>query len=423
VGSLRKRGDVWWIRYYRAGRRYEESAHTEKKQKALDLLKIREGDVAKGLPITAKIGQFRFEDAAADIRNDYSTNRKKSLKVLERRINKHLAPWFGGRRMAAINTVDVRAYIAKRQSDVVVVRKAHHERNAEGDWVEVEEITRAVSNAEINRELTTLKRMFNLAVQAGKLLHRPYIPLLQENNVRKGFFEVDQIAAVVRRLPESLQPVIKFAYVTGWRIPSEVLTLEWRQVDLRAGEVWLDPGTRKNGEGRVFPFTPELRQLLEAQKAAVDELKTRGLIVPWVFFRMVADKRGGTKHPKPIRAFNKAWAKACHAAGCPGRIPHDLRRTAVRNLVRAGVPERVAMKLTGHKTRSVFERYNIVSDGDLRDAVTRLSAFTGTVWGQSTPIAVNADGPIVEFAEENLEAPPGFEPGMEVLQISLGCTR
>ena len=74
--------------------------------------------------------------------------------------------------------------------------------------------------------------------------------------------------------------------------------------------------------------------------------------------------------------FNKAWRRARIAAGCPGRIPHDFRRTAVRNLVRAGVPERVAMQLTGHKTRAVFERYNIVSPGDLRDAAQRLDTYT-----------------------------------------------
>jgi integrase len=70
--------------------------------------------------------------------------------------------------------------------------------------------------------------------------------------------------------------------------------------------------------------------------------------------------------------YNKAWRKARVAAGCPRRIPHDLRRTAVRNLVRAGVPERVATQLTGHKTRAVFERYNIVSAGDVREAARRL---------------------------------------------------
>jgi integrase len=162
-----------------------------------------------------------------------------------------------------------------------------------------------------------------------ELLHRPHIPLLREGNIRKGFFEAEQLNAVLRRLPAPLRPLITFAYLTGWRIPSEVLTIEWRQVDFSASEVRLDPGTTKNREGRVFPFTPELRQLLEDQRRAVKELKrTLGLIVPWVFFRMLAKDRGGAKYPEPIRAFNKAWANACVGAGCPGRIPHDLRRTA-----------------------------------------------------------------------------------------------
>jgi integrase len=125
----------------------------------------------------------------------------------------------------------------------------------------------------------------------------------------------------------------------------------------------------------VFPFTSELRQVLEEQLQVAERLKKAGVITPYVFF-YTADKKTGQRITES--GFNKAWRKARVAAGCPGRIPHDFRRTAVRNLVRAGVPERVAMQLTGHKTRAVFERYNIVSAGDLRDAARRLDTYASS---------------------------------------------
>jgi integrase len=373
MGELRKRGGVWQIRYYRNGKRHEESSHSNNKEVARDLLRRREGAVADGIPVTAKLNRFRFEEAAADLITEYKVNKRRSLDELERRIEKHLTPFFGGRRMASITTADVRTYIAQRQSAAEVVKKAYTLKRKDGTTIVVPEQRRSTagaSNAEINRELTILKRMFTLAMQAGKFLHRRHVPLLEERNTRKGFFEREMLHGVLAQLPESLRPVIEFAYITGWRIPSEVLSLEWRQIDFKAGEVRLDPETTKNREGRVFPMTDDLRALLETRQAEHHRLKLKGQIVPSVFFRMVAMKRGGAKEPRPIRAFNKAWAAACRAAGCPGRIPHDLRRTAVRNMIRRGVPERVAMQLAGHKTRSVFDRYNIVSSGVLSHAQT-----------------------------------------------------
>ena len=232
-----------------------------------------------------------------------------------------------------------------------------------------------VSNGEINRELTTLKRMFSLAIQAGKLLQKPHIPLLKEDNVRVGFFEREQFVSMAQRLPLEVRPVATFAYITGWRIDSEVLPLEWRQVDFAAGEVRLDPGKTKNGEGRTFPMTRELCHLLEHQRAITDHVQRQlEIVCPHVFHRA----------GRPIKSFRRAFRTACREAGCPGRLLHDLRRTAVRNLVRAVIPERVAMQMTGHKTRSVFERYNIVSSGDLRAAAKRLDAATATISGTNS---------------------------------------
>ena len=122
----------------------------------------------------------------------------------------------------------------------------------------------------------------------------------------------------------------------------------------------------------MFPFTTALRRVLEAQKHHAERLIEAGTITRFVFCYTTGAKAGQRVTES---GFNKAWRKARLAAGCPGRIAHDFRRTAVRNLVRAGVPERVAMQMIGHKTRAVFERYNIVSHGDLRDAARRLEAF------------------------------------------------
>lgn len=340
MGELRKRGTIWWIRYYRNGKRHEESSRSTKKGVAERLLKQREGAVASGEPIGAKIGQLRFDEAADDLLTNQRVNGHRAVGHVERRITLHLRPWFTRWRMANLTTPNVQAYVQHRQED-------------------------GAANATINRELAALKRMFTLAVQAGKLIHRPYIPMLAEDNVRQGFFERDAFESVRSHLPEELQGVVTFAYVTGWRVPSEVLTLQWHQVDMELGTVRLEPGTTKNRRGRTFVFADltDLRLALEAQRDRHEELRQRGTICPWVFHR------NGT----PIRDFRGAWKTACRLAGCPGRVPHDLRRSAVRNLERAGVPRHVAMQMTGHKTESVYRRYDIVSHDDLAAAGRRLN--------------------------------------------------
>ena len=220
MGQLRKRGAVWWIRYYRDGRRHEESSRSTKKGEAARLLKLREGDLARGLPVTSAVGRLRFDEAAADVVNDYTINGRRSLDELERRLRLHLTPYFGGRRKAAITTAEVRSYIATRQADTVLVRKARTITPRDGGIQEIREERRPVSNGEINRELTTLKRAFNLAMQAGKLLHKPHIPLLKEHNVRTGFFEPDQFRSLCQHLPAVLQRMLTLPTSPGGAFPA-----------------------------------------------------------------------------------------------------------------------------------------------------------------------------------------------------------
>ncbi len=377
------RGRVWWIRWYRDGRRHEESSGSEKRGVAQALLRTREGAVANGEPITAKMGKLRIDEALQDVVNDYKTNGKRSLDHVVRGVEKHLIPCFGGGGWRTSRRRTSGSYIAQRQATTTVTYAAYDIVQKDGSTKQIparECTDEGASNAEINRELSILKRAYRLALQANKLLHAPHVPMLRESNARQGFFERAEFEDVRAALPEPVRPVATFAYLTGWRIQSEVLPLQWAQVDRRAQIIRLDPHTTKNSEGRTFPYAshPELVDLIDTLWTAHEALTKAGTICPSVFHR------DGT----PIREFRSAWRTACTAAGVPGKIPHDFRRTAVRNLVRAGVPERVAMQLTGHKTRSVFDRYDIVNEADLQTAVAKLadagnSIAAGTEKGQS----------------------------------------
>jgi integrase len=356
--GLRRRGRIWSVRYYRDGRRYEESSHSDQGTKAKKLLRLREGQGDQGVPITPQVGRLRFEDAAQDLITDYKTNKRKSATHIKRHIDRALTPYFRGRRMVSITSADVRTYIDARQ-------KA------------------GAANASINRELAALKRMFTLAVQAGRLVSKPHIPMLAENNTRRGFFEAEQFAALRDHLPADLRPLATVAYFTGWRLRSELLRLEWRNVDTTAKTIRLDPGTTRNRDGRVFVFAgiAALEGTFAELSRRRDILRRQGMISPRVFLRVYVNAWKGTERIAPVANFRRSWLTACKAAGCPGRIPHDFRRTAVRNLERAGVPRSTAMAMVGHKTESIYRRYAIVSESDLKAAAIKIQNATGTISG------------------------------------------
>jgi integrase len=370
TGAL-KASATWYLEFSAPGRgQVREPTGTADRKVAEQLRAKREAQLTLGQDIDARADKVTFDELAEGLLNDYRVNRLRSLDRVEDALA-HLGLRFGGWRARAITAAQILKYVAARQA-----------------------ADPAPANATINRELAALKRMFRLGQRTWTGLLVPHIHLLREHNVRTGFFEREAFDAVHRHLPPYAQPVALFAYVTGWRLRSEVLPLRWSQVDLTAGIVRLEPGTTKAREGRTFVLPPVLRACLDGQRAITDALqREHSCIIPWVFHRTVTSRRRQTIQPGvPIKGFRRAWRTACRAAGVPGAIPHDFRRSAIRNMVRAHVPERVAMTMSGHKTRSVFERYNIVSEGDLREAAGRLAEFYGAEGpaAPSTPQLVRA---------------------------------
>lgn len=330
TGGTYLRGNVYWIRYRHRGQLFRESSESESETVARRLLKKRIGETgkrgAKFLGPTEE--RLKFDDIAKMLTDDYAANERKSAKRIEQAVE-HLRGAFGLDRAVDITTDRVQGYIADR-------RKA------------------GAANATINRELAALKRMFRIAVNAERLSRAPHISMLEENNARQGFLDHGQWLALRDALPDHLRGPISFLYLSGWRV-SEMKALEWRDIDVAGKVIRLRPELSKNKRGRVLPLSGELADVIERASDA------RRLDCPFVFH--VAGR--------PLVDFRGSWSAACKAAGLRGLLIHDLRRTAVRNMVRAGIPERIAMELSGHKTRAVFDRYDIVNEADLMDAVAR----------------------------------------------------
>ena len=345
MGRVFKRGTVYWVAYYHRGKEYRESSESESESAAKKLLKKRIGEVAQGRLLGANQDRLTFDDLARALLADYQINGRRSLRSARLSIS-HLRKFFGFDRAVDITTDRIKAYAADRQK-----AKA--------------------ANASINRELAALKRMFSLAVEDGRLSHSPYIPTLEEDNARQGFVDHGAFVSLRANLSEYLRDPITFLYLSGWRL-GEMKALEWRDVDLRGRVVHLRPEISKNKDGRILPLSGELLEIMNRAHAH------RRPDCPFVFHR----------DGEPIGDFRKAWSAACRVAGLNPILVHDLRRTAVRNMVRAGIPDRVAMTLSGHKTRSIFDRYNIVSEADLLSATERLQQHLSGVTKEANVIPI-----------------------------------
>jgi integrase len=333
-GSIFHNGSaVWWVKFSHDGIARRESSYSTDRKVAEKLLALRLAEVKTDTFVPRR--SIPVDELIADLLSEYQEKQQKSTTCVRARWRLHLQPFFTKKRASDVSTDMVRRYIKLRTEQ-------------------------SASPATINRELAVLKRAFNAARESTppKVKMVPYIPMFQERNVRTGFLrdeQYDQLAAEAAREGLWLRALLAVAYNFGLR-KSEMLGLRVHQVDLISRTITLLVGETKNNSGRKVIMTDEVFTLvsaLVAGKAESDHVFTR-------------------PNGRPVKNLRRPWQKITEAAGVPGLLLHDLRRTGVRNLRRLGVAESVAMKISGHKTASIFRRYDITDEADLIEVAQRL---------------------------------------------------
>ncbi len=323
----------WYILFYVDGKQRRESSKTESRQQAEALLRKRLSEAEDGHAQLDK--KLRYEDVRSSLLLEYSNKQNKSLRSQkngEVSIGglKHLDRFFQGVLVSRIDTDLIQKFVQQR-------------------------IAEGAERPTVNRALALLRRMFYLAKEHGKVQNIPYFPMQKENAPRQGFVDHDEFRSLLEALPIRFHPLVIFLYFCGIRV-GEATQITWTQVDLSRHQIRLEAEQAKNAEARILPLPAELVDHLRA----IPVESRSGL----VFF---------------AKNFRNHWNAAVRAAFLKtgnqkfdGLLIHDLRRSAVRNLIAAGVPEKVAMRISGHKTRAVFDRYHIVSTSDLHAAMGRV---------------------------------------------------
>ena len=345
-GRVFRRGGCWWLAYYCRGREYREpGGRTE--AEARRRLRKRLGEIHVGAFVTPESERITVSDLLDGLETHLKLKSARSLQP----ISSHLR-------------VVKDAFALERASDITTDRVERYQsaRIAEGK-----------ANATVNREVGLLRQAFRLAMKSGRLARVPFFPMLREDNARQGFFERSEVDALVAALPEPYDDAVRFAFLSAWR-RGEIAALAWSSVD-RVGRT-ITLRITKNGRPRTLPLEGELWEIIERRwrcrehAIADDEVALSNLVF----------HRAGL----PLGDWRKAWATACKATGLEGKLFHDLRRSAIRNMVRAGVPQSVAMRISGHVTTSVFLRYDIASEEDKRAALQRTAAYLAAQPSQRT---------------------------------------
>jgi integrase len=345
-GSIYHRGRIYWIAFTdRNGEQVFESTKSTEEKAARALLRKRLGEVEADT-FTEGTDKVKISQLCDLVIDDYRNNDRGSIPKAERS-SRRIKGYFGHLRAHDISAVSK------------LVEKFKKERRKEA------------SNASINRELAFLKRGYNLGIEMQMINRKPVIKMLEEDNVRQGFFEYPEYDALRNAAPVWFKPVVTFSYFVPWR-KANVLGLQWKYVDLAHRVIDIPATDTKNKKAIKVKLAGELLEMLQGL------YEKRNTLCPFVF------TRDGKQINPDIR---DVWWNGCVTAGLgiwkevddkkvyEGKLFHDFRRTGCRDIVRSGVSEHVAMMISGHKTRSVFDRYNIITDKDLEEAAERRNRY------------------------------------------------
>lgn len=322
-GSVYKRGDWYHVCYSINGQTFRESTQTKSQEDAVAYLHRKLGRAANGELVTPdKVTIGYLLERLSD---DYELHQRADAYISTLRIKKHLLPFFGLTKAAKLTTLQIQAYIKRRLTEA--------------------------QPSTVNRELALIRRAFRLGLQSEppNVSRVPRFPKLLEDNIRTGYLEPEDYRKLLTELPEDLKLLFVLGYHVGMR-KTALLNLQWKQVDFEAGLIRLGVTRARNRKPMPLsvPIAEDVREYLEKQPKAS----------PYIF------ARGSDR----IKDFRGSWAAACKRAGVAGLHFHDLRRTAVRNMRKAGVSETMSMRISGHRTRAMLDRYDISDDSDVQEA-------------------------------------------------------
>jgi integrase len=321
---------MWWIAYSRNGHEYRETADTTDERKARKYLQQRLEEIKKPEFVGPSEKRLVLDDLEKKIEADYTRHGRRSCGTAKHCL-KPVKEFFQFDRLVDITASKVEGY----QDHRLKLGKAR---------------------ATVNREVRYLLHGYKLLFDAQEISVYPRVKLLAGENVREGFINRPEFDAICGALAPDVQDIVKFLYLSAWR-SGEARKLEWSKVDLTDWVVRLTRKNEKTKRPRTLALVGELREIIERR------LEQRLPECPLVFHR----------NGKPIKSFRRAFKTACKNAGLEGIVPHDMRRSGVRNFTKAGLSESEGMSISGHRTNAIYKRYNIIDEDLQRQSLERVA--------------------------------------------------